>query len=159
MRNNPHEHECHSTRRSGKVKGATKYWVREKVKDWVLENQKVTTKELVRSVWMTKTMELCLVCGLATIWVTKTMELSCILLPMLFGVNLRLSTDCDVLSFPFILESQLLIHDFIHFIYPSIHEVIQAKATDLHPTHTPTPTHTATGFTSILHTRQAGCKQ
>ena len=50
MKRNPHEHACHSTRRSGKVKGATKYWVCEKVKDWVLENPKVTAKELQRRI-------------------------------------------------------------------------------------------------------------
>jgi hypothetical protein len=46
VKKNPHEHDCHSTRRSGKVKCATKYWVCEKVKDWVLENPKVIAKEL-----------------------------------------------------------------------------------------------------------------
>ena len=50
MKRNPHEHACHSTRKSGKVNGATKYWVREKVKDWVLENPKVTAKELQRRI-------------------------------------------------------------------------------------------------------------
>ncbi|PUZ67825.1 hypothetical protein GQ55_3G465000 [Panicum hallii var. hallii] len=50
VKKNPHEHDCHSTRRSGKVKCATKYWVCEKEKDWVLENPKVTAKELQRRI-------------------------------------------------------------------------------------------------------------
>lgn len=50
MKKNPYEHDCHSTRRSGKVKGASKFWVCEKVKDWVLENPKVTAKELQRRI-------------------------------------------------------------------------------------------------------------
>ena len=50
LKRNPYEHDCHSTRRTGKVKGATKYWVCEKVKDWVLENPKVTAKELQRRI-------------------------------------------------------------------------------------------------------------
>ena len=50
VKRNPHEHDCHSTRRSGMVKCATKYWVCEKVKDWVLENPKVTAKELQRRI-------------------------------------------------------------------------------------------------------------
>ena len=50
LKRNPYEHDCHSTRRTGKVKCATKYWVCEKVKDLVLENPKVTAKELQRRI-------------------------------------------------------------------------------------------------------------
>ena len=48
VRRNPYEHDFHSTRRNGKVKGATKFWVCEKVKDWLVDNPKVTAKELQR---------------------------------------------------------------------------------------------------------------
>ena len=50
LKRNPYEHDYHSTRRTGKVKGATKHWVCEKVKDWVSENPKVTAKELQRRI-------------------------------------------------------------------------------------------------------------
>ncbi|RLM86722.1 uncharacterized protein C2845_PM04G09700 [Panicum miliaceum] len=50
VKKNSYEHDCHSTKRSGKVKCVTKYWVCETVKDWVLENPKVTAKELQRRI-------------------------------------------------------------------------------------------------------------
>lgn len=48
VRRNPYEHDCHSTRRNGKVKGATKFWVCEKAKNWLVDNPKVIAKELHR---------------------------------------------------------------------------------------------------------------
>ncbi|WVZ64844.1 hypothetical protein U9M48_014311 [Paspalum notatum var. saurae] len=47
---NPHLHTCKSSRRHGKVKGATKHWVVEKVKDWLVENNKLGPKELQRRI-------------------------------------------------------------------------------------------------------------
>lgn len=48
MKKNPHEHKCQITRRSGKVKAASKFWVADKVKDWLLVNQKIIAMELQR---------------------------------------------------------------------------------------------------------------
>jgi len=48
VKKNPSPHTCHSTRRVGKVKGATKYWVCEKVIDWLKEDATVGAKELQR---------------------------------------------------------------------------------------------------------------
>ena len=38
MRKNPCEHDCSSTTRKKKVKNATKHWICEKVKDWLIED-------------------------------------------------------------------------------------------------------------------------
>jgi hypothetical protein len=44
---NPSPHECQSSR-SGKIKHATKFWIHEKVKDWLAEDPTVRPKELRR---------------------------------------------------------------------------------------------------------------
>ncbi|RLM92908.1 uncharacterized protein C2845_PM08G12150 [Panicum miliaceum] len=45
---NPHEHDCQSTRRSGKVKGASKFWVCEKVRKLLVVNPGLTAMKLQR---------------------------------------------------------------------------------------------------------------
>jgi len=50
VKKNPYPHECQSTRRGGKVKCATKFWVCEKVKDWVFEDPKVSAMELQKRI-------------------------------------------------------------------------------------------------------------
>ena len=45
---NPCDHKCQSSRRIGKVKHATKFWIREKIKDWLAEDPTVWPKELRR---------------------------------------------------------------------------------------------------------------
>ncbi|WVZ92300.1 hypothetical protein U9M48_038377 [Paspalum notatum var. saurae] len=47
---NPFTHDCRSTRRSGKVKQATKFWVAEKVKDWLMDDDELGPKELQRRI-------------------------------------------------------------------------------------------------------------
>ncbi|WVZ49879.1 hypothetical protein U9M48_001202 [Paspalum notatum var. saurae] len=46
VKKNPHLHECHSTRRKGQVKGATKHWVADIVRDWLVDNPRLTPKAL-----------------------------------------------------------------------------------------------------------------
>ncbi|WVZ51360.1 hypothetical protein U9M48_002512, partial [Paspalum notatum var. saurae] len=46
VKKNPHLHECHSTRRKGQVKGATKHWVADTVRDWLVDNPRLTPKAL-----------------------------------------------------------------------------------------------------------------
>ncbi|WVZ62339.1 hypothetical protein U9M48_012100 [Paspalum notatum var. saurae] len=46
VKKNAHLYTCKSSRRHGKVKGTTKRWVAEKVKDWLVENNKLGPKEL-----------------------------------------------------------------------------------------------------------------
>ena len=46
MRKNPHPHSCSSSRRKTKVKHATKHWVCEKVKDFLIIDAKLGAKEL-----------------------------------------------------------------------------------------------------------------
>jgi len=50
VKKNPYPHDCQSTRRGGKVKCATKFWVCEKVKDWVFEDPKVSAMELQKRI-------------------------------------------------------------------------------------------------------------
>lgn len=50
MKKNPHRHGCSSLRRSKTVKNATKFWVCEIVKDWIMEDARLTTKELQRRI-------------------------------------------------------------------------------------------------------------
>jgi len=45
---NPCDHKCQSSRRIGKVKHATKFWICEKIKDWLAEDPTVRPKELRR---------------------------------------------------------------------------------------------------------------
>ncbi|WVZ50012.1 hypothetical protein U9M48_001311, partial [Paspalum notatum var. saurae] len=47
---NPFTHDCRSTRRSGKVKQATKFWVAEKVKDGLMDDDELGPKELQRRI-------------------------------------------------------------------------------------------------------------
>ena len=46
VKKNSYPHECQSTRRGGKVKCVTKFWICEKVKDWVFEDPRVSAMEL-----------------------------------------------------------------------------------------------------------------
>jgi hypothetical protein len=46
VKKNPCNHDCSSARRKKKVKNATKYWVCEKVKDWLIEDATLGAKEL-----------------------------------------------------------------------------------------------------------------
>ncbi|WVZ50610.1 hypothetical protein U9M48_001849 [Paspalum notatum var. saurae] len=46
VKKNPHRHTCTSTRRSKNVKNATKFWICEQVKDWLIEDSRVEAKEL-----------------------------------------------------------------------------------------------------------------
>ncbi|RLN35080.1 uncharacterized protein C2845_PM03G28890 [Panicum miliaceum] len=48
VKKNPFPHVCHSTRRSGNVKGATKFWICEKIKGWLAEDPNVGPIELQR---------------------------------------------------------------------------------------------------------------
>ncbi|WVZ73224.1 hypothetical protein U9M48_021561 [Paspalum notatum var. saurae] len=48
VKRKPYDHSCESTRRSGNVKQCSQSWVCEKVKDWVMENPRVTATELQR---------------------------------------------------------------------------------------------------------------
>lgn len=48
MRKNPSPRSYHSTKRTGRVKGATKYWVCENVIDWLKEDANISAKELQR---------------------------------------------------------------------------------------------------------------
>jgi len=50
VKKNPYPHECQSTRRGGKVKCATKFWVCEKVKDWVFKDPRVSAMELQKRI-------------------------------------------------------------------------------------------------------------
>ncbi|WVZ49602.1 hypothetical protein U9M48_000944 [Paspalum notatum var. saurae] len=47
---NPHIHECASARRKGKFKQATKFWVAEKIKDWLMDDDEIGPKELQRRI-------------------------------------------------------------------------------------------------------------
>jgi hypothetical protein len=47
---NPHIHECASARRKAKFKQATKFWVAEKVKDWLMDDDEIGPKELQRRI-------------------------------------------------------------------------------------------------------------
>jgi hypothetical protein len=44
----PYDHKCQSSRRVGKVKHATKFWIQEKIKDWLAKDPTVRPKELRR---------------------------------------------------------------------------------------------------------------
>jgi hypothetical protein len=44
----PYDHKCQSSRRVGKVKHTTKFWIREKIKDWLAEDPTVRPKKLRR---------------------------------------------------------------------------------------------------------------
>ncbi|XP_047064082.1 uncharacterized protein LOC124671797 [Lolium rigidum] len=46
VKKNPCDHDCSSARRKKKVKNATKYWVCEKVKDWLIEDATLGATEL-----------------------------------------------------------------------------------------------------------------
>ncbi|KAM0838195.1 hypothetical protein ACQ4PT_061129 [Festuca glaucescens] len=46
VRKNPYDHDCSSTTRKKKVKNATKHWICEKVKDWLIEDATLGAKEL-----------------------------------------------------------------------------------------------------------------
>uniref|UniRef100_A0ACD5UNB4 Uncharacterized protein n=1 Tax=Avena sativa TaxID=4498 RepID=A0ACD5UNB4_AVESA len=46
VKKNPCNHDCSSARRKKKVKNATKYWICEKVKDWLIEDATLGAKEL-----------------------------------------------------------------------------------------------------------------
>ncbi|WVZ59241.1 hypothetical protein U9M48_009422, partial [Paspalum notatum var. saurae] len=46
VKKNPHQHKCTSARRSKNVKNATKFWICEQVKDWLMEDSRVGPKEL-----------------------------------------------------------------------------------------------------------------
>lgn len=46
MKVNPCKHDCTSTRRKKKARNATKHWVCEKVKDWLIEDATLGAKEL-----------------------------------------------------------------------------------------------------------------
>jgi hypothetical protein len=48
VKKNPAAHDCTSRRRAKKVKNATKFWVCEKVKDWLIEDATLGAKELQR---------------------------------------------------------------------------------------------------------------
>ncbi|KAK3137518.1 hypothetical protein QOZ80_5BG0453370 [Eleusine coracana subsp. coracana] len=50
VKRNPHEHDCISTRRTGRVKPATKFWICDKVKDWLVEDPSLGAKELRRRI-------------------------------------------------------------------------------------------------------------
>ena len=50
VKTNPFPHECSSTRRSETIKAASKFWICEKVKDWLLEDATVGAKELQRRI-------------------------------------------------------------------------------------------------------------
>ena len=43
IKRNPCAHTCHSTRRSGQVKQARKFWIVEVVKEWLVEDAGVRT--------------------------------------------------------------------------------------------------------------------
>ncbi|KAM0914805.1 hypothetical protein ACQ4PT_011281 [Festuca glaucescens] len=46
VRTNPFDHDCSSTNRKKKVKNATKHWICEKVKDWLIEDATLGADEL-----------------------------------------------------------------------------------------------------------------
>jgi hypothetical protein len=50
VKKNPTAHDCTSTRRVKKVKNATKHWVCDKVKDWLIEDATTGAKELQRRI-------------------------------------------------------------------------------------------------------------
>jgi hypothetical protein len=50
VKKNPSVHHCTSTRRTKNVKNATKFWVCEKVKDWLIEDATLGAKELQRRI-------------------------------------------------------------------------------------------------------------
>uniref|UniRef100_A0A0E0DPP5 Uncharacterized protein n=1 Tax=Oryza meridionalis TaxID=40149 RepID=A0A0E0DPP5_9ORYZ len=50
VKTNPFPHECSSTRRSETIKAASKFWICEKVKDWLLQDASVGAKELQRRI-------------------------------------------------------------------------------------------------------------
>jgi hypothetical protein len=50
VKKNPHRHGCSSLRRSKTVKNATIFWVCEIVKDWIMEDARLTAKELQRRI-------------------------------------------------------------------------------------------------------------
>ncbi|BAH92440.1 Os03g0845100 [Oryza sativa Japonica Group] len=50
VKTNPFPHECSSTRRSETIKATSKFWICEKVKDWLLEDASVGAKELQRRI-------------------------------------------------------------------------------------------------------------
>jgi ribosomal protein L37AE/L43A len=50
VKKNPSVHHCTSTRRTKNVKNATKFWVCEKVKNWLIEDATLGAKELQRRI-------------------------------------------------------------------------------------------------------------
>jgi hypothetical protein len=46
VKKNPAAHDCTSRRKAKKVKNATKFWVYDKVKDWLIEDATLGAKEL-----------------------------------------------------------------------------------------------------------------
>ncbi|RLN28084.1 uncharacterized protein C2845_PM05G11130 [Panicum miliaceum] len=50
VKKNPRQHTCSSARRSKVLKNATKFWVCEQVKDWLMEDASLTAKELQRRI-------------------------------------------------------------------------------------------------------------
>jgi len=46
VKRNPHAHSCTSARRSKEVKNATKFWVCDVVKDWLIEDPRQGPKDL-----------------------------------------------------------------------------------------------------------------
>ncbi|KAM0871113.1 hypothetical protein ACQ4PT_039610 [Festuca glaucescens] len=46
VKKNPFDHDCSSTKRKKKVKNATKFWICEKVKDWLIEDATLGAMEL-----------------------------------------------------------------------------------------------------------------
>ncbi|CAN6324901.1 unnamed protein product [Urochloa humidicola] len=50
VKKNPRGHTCSSARRSKVVKNATKFWICEQVKDWLMEDSSLKAKELQRRI-------------------------------------------------------------------------------------------------------------
>jgi ribosomal protein L37AE/L43A len=50
VKKNPAAHDCTSRRRAKKVKNATKLWLCEKVKDWLIEDATLGAKELQKMI-------------------------------------------------------------------------------------------------------------
>ena len=50
MKKNPRRHTCSSARRSKVVKNATKFWICDQVKNWLMEDSSLKAKELQRRI-------------------------------------------------------------------------------------------------------------
>ena len=50
MKKNPRRHTCSSARRSKVVKNATKFWICDQVKNWLMEDLSLKAKELQRRI-------------------------------------------------------------------------------------------------------------